>query len=152
MPTRGTVEGFYGPPWTHQDRMDQLAFYGDVKMNTYIYAPKDDPYHRERWRDPYPPDKLAQVQELIRQAAAHHVKFTFALSPGTSICYSNPADFQALQAKLQVMYDSGVRDFSVPLDDISYTRWNCDQDRAAYGPPSEGAAGRAQMTDRKSVV
>ncbi|GAA4852684.1 beta-N-acetylglucosaminidase domain-containing protein [Saccharopolyspora rosea] len=144
MPLRGTIEGFYGPPWTHQDRMDQLAFYGDVKMNTYIYAPKDDPYHRERWREPYPPDKLAQVQELIRQAGAHHVKFTFALSPGNSICYSNPADFQALEAKLQAMYDSGVRDFSVPLDDISYTRWNCDQDQAAYGAPSEGAAGRAQ--------
>src|SRR5690606_40391313 len=44
LPLRGAIEGFYGPPWTHQERMDQLAFYGDVKMNTYIYAPKDDPY------------------------------------------------------------------------------------------------------------
>lgn len=144
MPLRGTVEGFYGPPWTHAERMDQLAFYGDVKLNTYIYAPKDDPYHREKWREAYPPDELARVQELIRQAEAHHVKFTFALSPGTSICYSDDADFRALAAKLQAMYDSGVRDFSVPLDDISYTRWNCPGDEAKYGRPSEGAAGRAQ--------
>lgn len=144
MPIRGAIEGFYGPPWTHQERMDQLAFYGDVKLNTYVYAPKDDPYHREQWDQPYPPEKLAQVQELIGQAQNHHVRFTYALSPGNSICYSDPADFQALLAKLQTMYGSGVRDFSVPLDDISYTSWNCSGDQQVYGEPSEEAAGRAQ--------
>lgn len=56
MPLRGTIEGFYGSPWTHAERLDQFAFYGAVKANTYIYAPKDDPYHRDRWREPYPPD------------------------------------------------------------------------------------------------
>ncbi|MFD7500790.1 beta-N-acetylglucosaminidase domain-containing protein [Streptomyces sp. NPDC059850] len=144
MPLRGVIEGFYGSPWTHAERMDQLAFYGDVKMNTYVYAPKDDPYHREKWREPYPADKLAQLGELVRQATAHHVRFTFALSPGNSLCYSDPAEFTALQAKLGAMYDLGVRSFSVPLDDISYTRWNCAADRAAYGEPSQRAAGAAQ--------
>ncbi|WP_114453300.1 beta-N-acetylhexosaminidase family protein [Halopolyspora algeriensis] len=144
MSTRGTIEGFYGSPWTHAERMDQLAFYGEVKLNTYIYAPKDDPYHRRLWREPYPREKLARLGELIGQAAAHHVTFTFALSPGTSICYSDPADFDALRAKLQQLYDAGVRSFSVPLDDISYTEWNCSADRAEYGPPSPDAAGRAQ--------
>ncbi|MEU1799794.1 beta-N-acetylglucosaminidase domain-containing protein [Streptomyces sp. NPDC019937] len=144
MPLRGVIEGFYGSPWTHAERMDQLAFYGDVKMNTYIYAPKDDPYHREKWREPYPADRLAQLGELVRQATAHHVRFTFALSPGNSLCYSDPAEFTALRTKLGAMYDLGVRSFSVPLDDISYTRWNCDADRAAYGEPSRRAAGEAQ--------
>lgn len=144
MPSRGAIEGFYGTPWTHQERMDQLAFYGEQKLNTYVYAPKDDPYHREQWRDPYPPDKLAQVRELIGQAKAHHVRFTFALSPGNSICFSDPGDRSALIGKLQRMYDSGVRDFSIPFDDISYTKWNCPQDQAAYGAPSSGSAGRAQ--------
>ncbi|MFI0773403.1 beta-N-acetylglucosaminidase domain-containing protein [Streptomyces sp. NPDC021212] len=144
MPLRGVIEGFYGSPWTHAERMDQLAFYGDVKMNTYVYAPKDDPYHREKWREPYPADQLAQLGELVRQAVGHHVRFTFALSPGNSLCYSAPAEFTALRAKLGAMYDLGVRSFSVPLDDISYTRWNCDADRAAYGEPSQRAAGEAQ--------
>ncbi|MBA8826693.1 hyaluronoglucosaminidase [Saccharopolyspora lacisalsi] len=145
LPVRGTIEGFYGSPWTHAERMDQLAFYGAVKFNTYVYAPKDDPYHRERWRDSYPKAKLAQLRELIGQAAAHHVDFTFALSPGTSICYSDPSDWDALVAKMQQMYDAGVRSFALPLDDITYTRWNCAADRRAYGAPSPGAAGRAQV-------
>ncbi|WP_186439068.1 beta-N-acetylglucosaminidase domain-containing protein [Akkermansia muciniphila] len=42
---RGTVEGFYGTPWSHEARLSQLRFYGQNKMNTYIYGPKDDPYH-----------------------------------------------------------------------------------------------------------
>ena len=62
MPHRGTIEGFYGSPWTAEERLDQLAFYGRYKLNTYVYAPKDDPYHRDRWREPYPPDALAQLR------------------------------------------------------------------------------------------
>jgi hyaluronoglucosaminidase len=145
MPLRGTIEGFYGRPWTHAERLDQMDFYGDVKANTYIYAPKDDPYHRGKWREPYPADKLAELGELVDRATANHVRFTFAVSPGESICYSDPADREALEAKLQALYDLGTRAFSIPLDDISYTRWNCEGDRAAYGEPGRAAAARAQV-------
>jgi hyaluronoglucosaminidase len=144
MPLRGTIEGFYGSPWTQQERLDQLDFYGQHKLNTYVYAPKDDPYHRERWREPYPADRLAGLRELVERAAANHVRFTFAVSPGVSICYSDPADTQALTAKLQALYDLGVRTFSVALDDIDYTHWNCDADPTAFGPASAEAAGHAQ--------
>ncbi|TLW94488.1 hyaluronidase [Saccharomonospora piscinae] len=144
MPLRGTIEGFYGSPWTHAERLDQLAFYGDAKLNTYIYAPKDDPYHRDRWREPYPAEDLARLAELVERADAHHVRFTFALSPGTSICYSSERDRAALTGKLGAVYDIGIRSFSIPLDDISYTRWNCDADRDTYGEPGRAAAAAAQ--------
>lgn len=145
MPLRGTIEGFYGAPWTHAERLDQMDFYGDVKANTYIYAPKDDPYHRDKWRDPYPADKLAELGELVARATANHVRFTFALSPGVSICYSDQADRDVLKQKLQALYDLGARAFSIPLDDISYTRWNCAADEAAYGPAGRTAAAKAQV-------
>ncbi|SDE03235.1 beta-N-acetylglucosaminidase domain-containing protein [Streptomyces prasinopilosus] len=145
MPLRGTIEGFYGQPWTHAERLDQMDFHGDVKANTYVYAPKDDPYHRGRWREPYPAEKLAELGELVDRATANHVRFTFAVSPGESICYSDPADRKALKDKLRALYDLGTRAFSVPLDDIDYTRWNCEADRAAYGEPGAGAAGKAQV-------
>lgn len=144
MPLRGTIEGFYGDPWTHEERIDQFAFYGDMKMNTYIYAPKDDPFHRERWREPYPADKLDQLAELATAASAHHVRFTFALSPGNTICYSSESDFDALLEKFEQMWAAGVRAFNVPFDDIDISRWNCDADREAYGEPSSAKAGAAQ--------
>jgi hyaluronoglucosaminidase len=145
MRHRGAIEGFYGSPWTPEERLDQLAFYGRFKLNTYIYAPKDDPYHRDRWREPYPADVVAGLRTLIDRAAANHVRFTFAVSPGVSICYSDPADVDALVAKLDAVYRLGVRAFSVALDDIVHTRWNCDGDRVRYGAPSSEAAARAQV-------
>lgn len=33
---RGVVEGFYGKPWSYEDRVSQLKFYGTNKLNTYI--------------------------------------------------------------------------------------------------------------------
>ncbi|WP_328996042.1 beta-N-acetylglucosaminidase domain-containing protein [Kribbella sp. NBC_01245] len=145
MPLRGSIEGFYGPPWTPAERLDHLDFLGDTKANTYVYAPKDDPYHREQWREPYPAEKLAELTALVDRAVANHVRFTFALSPGNSICYSDPADTAALLAKFQVFYDLGVRSFSIPLDDISYGRWNCAADQTKYGAPGRGPAAKAQV-------
>jgi hyaluronoglucosaminidase len=143
FPVRGVIEGFYGTPWSHAARLSQLAFYGAHKMNTYVYSPKDDPYLRDRWRDPYPADQLAQLKELVDRAIANHVEFTYALSPGLSVCYSSAADEQALVAKFESLWAIGVRTFAIPLDDISYTNWNCDADRTTFGTGG-GAAGAAQ--------
>ena len=145
MRHRGMIEGFYGSPWTTDERLAQLAFAGRYKLNTYVYAPKDDPYHRDRWREPYPADRLADLGRLVDAARANHVRFTFAVSPGVSICYSRPADLAALTAKLDALYGLGVRSFSIALDDIDHTRWNCLGDGARYGPPGTGAAARAQV-------
>ena len=41
---RGIVEGFYGTPWTYEDRADLINFCGQQNLNAYIYAPKDDPF------------------------------------------------------------------------------------------------------------
>ncbi|MFI1737854.1 beta-N-acetylglucosaminidase domain-containing protein [Streptomyces sioyaensis] len=142
-PLRGVIEGFYGTPWSHEARLDQLDFYGAHKMNLYVYSPKDDAYLREKWRDPYPAERLAQLKELVDRARQRHVEFTYALSPGLSVCYSSDADLKALTAKFQTLWDIGVRTFAVPLDDISYTDWNCAADKDRFGTGG-GAAGAAQ--------
>ncbi|MFJ4940339.1 beta-N-acetylglucosaminidase domain-containing protein [Streptomyces pseudovenezuelae] len=140
---RGVIEGFYGTPWTHAERLAQLDFYGRTKQNVYVYSPKDDDYLRARWRDEYPAAALAQLKELVDRADADHVRFTYALSPGLSVCYSSAADVRALTAKFDSLYAIGVRSFAIPLDDISYTKWNCPEDEREFGTGG-GAAGTAQ--------
>lgn len=140
---RGVIEGFYGTPWTHAERLSQLDFYGRTKQNVYVYSPKDDPYLRERWRDEYPAAQLDRLRELVDRAAADHVRFTYALSPGLSVCYSSADDITALVRKFASLYDIGVRSFAIPLDDISYTKWNCAADEERFGSGG-GAAGAAQ--------
>ncbi|MEG1287217.1 MAG: beta-N-acetylglucosaminidase domain-containing protein [Clostridium sp.] len=122
MKTRGVIEGFYGSPWTNQDRLNQVEFYGDNKMNTYIYAPKDDPYHRVNWRQPYPQSEMARMSELIKTSHENKVDFVFAISPGIDIRFDGDAgeeDFQALMNKCESLYEMGVRSFAIYYDDIN---------------------------------
>lgn len=121
MKTRGIVEGFYGNPWTQQDRLNQIEFYGEHKMNTYIYAPKDDPYHRSKWRESYPESEMARMGELIKTADENKVDFVFGISPGGDIKFdgeAGEADFKALINKCESLYQMGVRSFAIYFDDI----------------------------------
>ncbi|MDU1314080.1 MAG: beta-N-acetylglucosaminidase domain-containing protein [Clostridium septicum] len=118
---RAVVEGFYGTPWTQEERLDQIKMYGEYKMNAYIYAPKSDPYHREKWREPYPESELDRMNELIQTANENKVDFVFAISPGLDIKFQGEeaeADFNALINKAQTLYEMGVRSFAILWDDI----------------------------------
>lgn len=114
---RGAVEGFYGTPWSHEARLSQLDFYGRHKMNTYIYGPKDDPYHRKLWRKPYPAADAQRIQELCQRAKDNGVAFYWAIHPGGDIKWDG-GDPDSIVAKLETMYGLGVRSFAVFFDDI----------------------------------
>lgn len=117
VPFRGTVEGFYGTPWSHEARKSQLEFYGRNKMNVYIYGPKDDPWHRDKWREPYPEVEADRIAELVEVAKKNGVNFYWAIHPGVDIKW-NDEDRDRLIAKFEVMYQLGVRSFAVFFDDI----------------------------------
>ena len=95
----GVVEGFYGPPWSHRERLDLLAAAPALGLDTYLYAPKDDPWHRGRWREPYPPDALARLGELAAAARDAGVAFVWSAAPGLSMRYADDAEHAALAAK-----------------------------------------------------
>lgn len=121
VPLRGIVEGFYGKPWTAADREDIMNFCREHNLNAYIYAPKNDPYHRDKWREPYPADKLAELQKLVNVAKSNGIRFTFAISPGLDLHYTgNEAekDFNLLIQKMDTMYKIGVRSFAIFFDDL----------------------------------
>lgn len=115
---RGVIEGFYGNPWSETDRIRQFEFYGQNKMNVYIYGPKDDPYHRNQWRKPYPAAEAAGLQRLIEAAHKNKVQFVWALHPGLDIQW-NDTDRQNVIDKLESVYKLGCRRFALFFDDIS---------------------------------
>ncbi|UVY84741.1 beta-N-acetylglucosaminidase domain-containing protein [Brachybacterium sp. NBEC-018] len=118
MEIRGAIEGFYGIPWSHEARKDLFAFSGEHKLNTYIYTPKDDLLLRAQWRDLYEGEELDRLRELVETANAHHVTFTFALSPGNDITYGSEDDLQATITKFEQLRQLGVDSFYIALDDI----------------------------------
>ncbi|MGC1631768.1 MAG: beta-N-acetylglucosaminidase domain-containing protein, partial [Gelidibacter sp.] len=127
---RGVVEGFYGTPWSFEHRMRQIDFYGENKLNTYIYGPKDDPYHRSpNWRKPYPEEEAIQLKKLIDRAEMNHLDFVWAVHPGQDIKW-NDEDRTALLHKFELMYDLGIRSYAVFFDDISGEGTNANQQAA----------------------
>lgn len=119
LPNRGVVEGFYGTPWSHETRLSLIDFYGKFKMNTYVYGPKDDPYHSSPdWRLPYPEDEAENITELIRACKRNRIDFVWAIHPGQDIKW-NEEDYANLLGKFNMMYDLGVRNFAIFFDDIS---------------------------------
>lgn len=114
----GVVEGFYGFPWDFHDRISMISFMSRVGLNLYFYAPKDDPYHRILWRNPYPSSLIEQFRELIDFSNRYSVNFAFAISPGLDIDYSSQSDVDILVRKLDTMMDLGVRYVGLFLDDI----------------------------------
>lgn len=116
---RGVVEGFYGTPWSHEVRLSLIDFYGRYKLNTYIYGPKDDPYHSSpNWRLPYPDKEAENIKELINACNRNYVDFVWAIHPGQDIKW-NEEDYNNLVNKFNLMYDLGVRAFAVFFDDIN---------------------------------
>ncbi len=124
---RGVIEGFYGPPWTIKERRDTLRRMARLKMNTFLYGPKDDPYHRVQWADPYPDGSA--IAAAAKEADAQQIDFIWSVSPGygsymyeappeTSIEYGSDADFARLTAKIEQLRSLGVRRFALFLDDV----------------------------------
>ncbi|MFE7603832.1 beta-N-acetylglucosaminidase domain-containing protein [Brachybacterium paraconglomeratum] len=128
MEIRGAIEGFYGIPWSHQARQDLFAFCGAHKLNTYIYTPKDDLLLRSKWRELYAGEELEKLAELVETANAHHVDFTYALSPGNDIVYGSDADLEATVTKFEQLRELGVTSFYIALDDIP---WELGEEDAA---------------------
>ncbi|MBL0385251.1 beta-N-acetylglucosaminidase domain-containing protein [Tumebacillus sp. ITR2] len=140
---RGVIEGFYGDPWTLAQRKSMLQFMGEHHFNTYVYAPKDDPYQRKQWSRLYPASNLHEMQSLVQSAETNNIHFVYSLSPGLpaplpgetstsddetrSITYSSPSDRDQLAAKIDQLRSIGVHDFLLSFDDVQETLKPADQ-------------------------
>ncbi|MFD4480883.1 beta-N-acetylglucosaminidase domain-containing protein [Streptomyces sp. NPDC058471] len=137
---RGMTEGFYGTPWTREQRLDQIDFMGRTKQNRYLYAPGDDLYRQARWREPYPADQRADFRALAERARRNHVTLAWAVAPGQAMCMSSDKDIKALNRKIDAMWALGVRAFQLQFQDVSYSEWHCGADADAFGSGPEAAA------------
>lgn len=114
----GVVEGFYGRPWTTEQRKDLFQRMKKLGLNTYMYAPKDDFKHRAYWRELYTVEEAEHLTNLIQAARENSVNFYYALSPGLDITYSSSKEVSCLKRKLEQVAQFGCGAFALLFDDI----------------------------------
>ncbi|XP_058813212.1 protein O-GlcNAcase [Topomyia yanbarensis] len=114
----GVVEGFYGRPWTTEQRKDLFRKLKQWGMDSYVYAPKDDYKHRAYWRELYTVEEADHLTGLISAAHEQNIHFYYALSPGLDITYSNSKELATLKRKLDQVSQFGCKAFALLFDDI----------------------------------
>jgi hyaluronoglucosaminidase len=136
---RGIVEGFFGAPWSMRQRAAMFEFGAAKGMNTYLYAPKDDPYHREKWQLPYPAERWNEMRRLIQHARRFGIDFVYGFHPGKKLLFSAEDPVRKLLDKAARFHDAGVRTFAVLFDDIP-SRLTYEKDSKHFG----GSLARAE--------
>lgn len=116
--TRGVIEGFYGKPWTMDERIDMIRFIALHDFNLYILAPKDDPWQRFNWRQPFNDFQLKELTALKNHADEFGINLCVCVSPGLSINYSDKNDIAALTGRITQLSELGINQFGLLLDDI----------------------------------
>lgn len=127
---RGIIEGYYGVPYSAAVTKDLFEFMARYKLNTYMYGAKSDPYHSRFWGEPYPETISADqerigylsqgmLREITDVAHACKVNFIWAIHPGQAFMDDEDTDVNSrIMSKLESMYDLGVRQFGVFVDDV----------------------------------
>ncbi|XP_015480850.1 protein O-GlcNAcase-like isoform X2 [Parus major] len=124
----GVVEGFYGRPWSMDQRKLLFQWLQRRGLNCYMYAPKDELKHRLLWREPYTEHEAARMRSLIEAAHEQGVEFIFAISAGQDMVFSSAGDRLLLQQKLRQVAAMGCRSFALLFDDIDPCMCQADRD------------------------
>ena len=122
--SRGFIEGYYGNPWSLEDRCKLMEWGGYYKLNSYFYAPKDDPKHNANWRELYTEEEIETLIKPLAEAGNNSkCRFVFALHPYmyNAIRYNSEQNYQAdlaiMQAKFEQVIEAGVRQIAILADD-----------------------------------
>ena len=122
---RGFIEGYYGNPWSNEDRADLMTFGGDYKLNQYIYAPKDDPKHNSHWRELYTDEELEGISMAAEAGNRSKCYYVYALHPFMSNAFRFNSDevynedLNIVKTKFEQLMDAGIRQFAILADDAS---------------------------------
>ena len=138
----GTIEGFYGRPWSWQERRETVSALAAHGYRFYHYAPKMDLFLRRRWQEPHPRETAEELAGLAAHCREQGVRFGVGLTPFELHFGFDDAARRALTEKLTRLDELGIEDLAILFDDmrgdspelaarqIEIVRWAAERTRA----------------------
>ena len=124
--SRGFIEGYYGNPWSTEDRINLMTWGGYYKLNSYFYAPKNDPKHNSNWRQLYTDEEIETLIKPLADAGnASKCRFVYALHTfmNNAVRFDTEEHYQEdlaiVQAKFEQVIEAGVRQVAILADDAA---------------------------------
>ncbi len=114
----GVIEGYYGGPWTWEERAGLVSFLAPHGYRFHLYAPKADAYLRRRWRELHPDQEADSIRAFAAHCRAAGVRFGVGLSPLKIFNDFNAEARDALARKLAHLDSLGVQDLGILFDDM----------------------------------
>lgn len=117
-PPLGIIEGFFGRPWSWNERAAAVGFLRPHGYTFYLYAPKADPYLRRRWQEPHPAAELEKLAEFRDVCRAQDVRFGIGLSPFELHLHQGRGWQEVLAARLAQLAVLKPDDLALLFDDM----------------------------------
>lgn len=117
-PELGIIEGFYGPPWSWDERLRVVQTLALHDYRFYLYAPKGDAFLRRRWNEPHPPEERAALATFAQRCRAEGVRFGVGLSPFEIYRNFDASARAALAEKLAALDAIGIDELALLFDDM----------------------------------
>ncbi len=114
----GLIEGFYGKPWSWENRHHYADFLKQQGYGFYIYAPKSDLKLREHWQQAWTEQEKAKLVALADEYHKNGLKFGIALSPYQLYTHWNADTRDKLRSKIQEINDIKPDILCVLFDDM----------------------------------
>lgn len=112
---RGVVEGFYGPPYPSPHRLAMLDIVSGLPgVPAWLHAPKDDPFHRMRWRERRPDASMTDLESSVSGAKRLGVSWIEGCSPWRF----REGDAPLVREKAAEARGIGAAGFAVLFDDV----------------------------------
>ena len=117
--TYGVIEGLYDKQqsWTWEARNAYVDFCSLKGFDFYIYAPKNDPYLREQWREPWPVEELEHLKALSDAFKKKGVRFGIGFTP-FEVEQLDGHTCQALKSKLALINSINPEILCILFDDF----------------------------------
>jgi len=114
----GTIEGFFGRPYSWSERTELMRFVKGHGYGFYIYAPKADRHLRRAWRDLHSDDDVAHLTAFAAACRAAGVSFGVGLSPFELHFDFSTKSKAALTRKLAALDAIGCQWLAILFDDM----------------------------------